>query len=153
MRTGLKKVVLTTVTLALTAFGQGNAPSGAVTPQDPGKIIHFLSFTVSWYRQRAAEDKLVNEPTDLTFAQEIELFKNAEAFAGVMGSGFTNGIWSSPHCKVIMFVPENRPDGWAEGICVANQLDFYWKTFPSDHAEMITVDLGEVKKLMAQAGL
>jgi len=70
MRTGLKKVVLTTVTLALTAFGQGNAPSGAVTPQDPGKIIHFLSFTVSWYRQRAAEDKLVNEPTDLTFAQE-----------------------------------------------------------------------------------
>lgn len=90
---------------------------------------------------------------DLTFAQEIELFKNAEAFAGVMGSGFTNGIWSSPHCKVIMFVPDNRLDGWAEGICVANQLDFYWKTFPSDHAEMITVDLGEVKKLMAQAGL
>jgi len=70
MRTGLKKVVLTTVTFALTAFGQGNAPSSAVAPQDPGKIIHFLSFTVSWYRQRAAEDKLVNEPTDLTFAQE-----------------------------------------------------------------------------------
>jgi len=70
MRTGLKKAVLTTVTLALTAFGQGNAPSSAVASQDPGKIIHFLSFTVSWYRQRAAEDKLVNEPTDLTFAQE-----------------------------------------------------------------------------------
>ena len=70
MRTGLKKVVLTTVTFALTAFGQGNAPSSAVAPQDPGKIVHFLSFTVSWYRQRAAEDKLVNEPTDLTFAQE-----------------------------------------------------------------------------------
>jgi hypothetical protein len=90
---------------------------------------------------------------DLTFAQEIELFKNAEAFAGVMGSGFTNGIWSSPHCKVIMFVPEKRLDGWAEGICVANQLDFYWKTFPSDHADMVTVDLGEVKKLLAHAGL
>ena len=70
MRTGLKKVVLTTVTFGLTAFGQGNAPSSAVAPQDPGKIIQFLSSTVSWYRQRAAEEKLVNEPADLTFAQE-----------------------------------------------------------------------------------
>lgn len=70
MRTGLKKVILTTVTLALTAFGQANAPSSAVAPQDPGKIIQFLSSSVSWYRQRAAEDKLVNEPADLTFAQE-----------------------------------------------------------------------------------
>lgn len=96
---------------------------------------------------------VIIDTEDLTFAQEIELFKNAEAFAGVMGSGFTNGIWSSPHCKVIMFVPENRLDGWAEGICAANQMDFYWKTFPSDHADMITVDLQEVKRLLAQAGL
>jgi small-conductance mechanosensitive channel len=70
MRTGLKKVVLTTVTFALSAFGQGNTPSSAVAPQDPGKIIQFLSSTISWYRQRAAEEKLVNEPTDLTFSQE-----------------------------------------------------------------------------------
>ena len=70
MRTGTKKVVFTILTFALTAFGQGNAPSSAVAPQDPGKIIQFLSSTVSWYRQRAAEEKLVNEPTDLTFSQE-----------------------------------------------------------------------------------
>lgn len=41
-----------------------------IAHQDSGKIIQFLSSTISWYRQRAAEDKLVNEPTDLTFAQE-----------------------------------------------------------------------------------
>lgn len=64
------KVVLTTTTFALAAFGQGNVPSSAVAPQDPNKIIQFLSSTISWYRQRAAEDKLVNEPTDLTFSQE-----------------------------------------------------------------------------------
>jgi len=58
------------VTLALTAFGQGNAPTSAVAPQDPNRIIQFLSSTISWYRQRAAEDKLVNEPADLTFSQE-----------------------------------------------------------------------------------
>lgn len=70
MRTAIKKVVLATSTLALTALGQGNAPSSAVAPQDPAKIIQFLSSTISWNRQRAAEEKLVNEPTDLTFSQE-----------------------------------------------------------------------------------
>jgi hypothetical protein len=90
---------------------------------------------------------------DLTLPQEIRLFQNAEAFAGVMGSGFTNAIWSSPGCKAIMFVPETRPDGWAEWICVANKADFYWKTFPSDFEDMATVSIEEIKKLLAAAGL
>jgi hypothetical protein len=90
---------------------------------------------------------------DLTFAQEIELFQNAEAFAGVMGSGFTNAIWSSPGCKVIMFVPENRMDGWAEWICILNKMPFYWKPFSADHEVMMTVDLDAVKKLLTEAGL
>jgi small-conductance mechanosensitive channel len=70
MRTGLRKIVLTTVTLALTAFGQGNTPASAVAREDPAKIIQFLSTTVSWYRQRAAEEKLANEPSDLAFIQQ-----------------------------------------------------------------------------------
>jgi small-conductance mechanosensitive channel len=70
MRIDLRKIVLTTLTLALAASGQGNAPMSPIAHQDSGKIIQFLSSTISWYRQRAAEDKLVNEPTDLTFAQE-----------------------------------------------------------------------------------
>lgn len=70
MRIDLRKVVLTILTLALTAIGQGNAPTSAIAHQDSGKIIQLLSSTISWYRQRAAEEKLVNEPTDLTFAQE-----------------------------------------------------------------------------------
>ncbi|MGH9517531.1 MAG: mechanosensitive ion channel domain-containing protein [Terriglobales bacterium] len=70
MRTGLKKVVLTIVTFALTAFSQGNAPSSALAPQDPARIVQFLSSTISWYRQRSAEEKLANEPGDLTFEQE-----------------------------------------------------------------------------------
>jgi glycosyl transferase family 61 len=90
---------------------------------------------------------------DLTFAQEIELFKNAEAFAGVMGSGFTNAVWSSPGCKVVMMVPDNLLDGWAEWICILNKLKFHWKLFPSDHETMIRVDLNELKILLAEAGV
>jgi hypothetical protein len=89
----------------------------------------------------------------LTFAQEIELFARAEAFAGLFGSGFTNAIWSSPGCKVITFVPDAFVDGGIEAICVANQLDYHWRIFPSDHEMMATLDLGEVRKLLDAAGL
>ncbi|MDD5138895.1 MAG: glycosyltransferase family 61 protein [Verrucomicrobiales bacterium] len=89
----------------------------------------------------------------LTFAQEIELFANAEAFAGVLGSGFTNGIWSRPGCKVITFMASNWVDSWVEWICDVNKLDYHWQLFPSDHMMMTTVDLNEVKKLLAKAGL
>lgn len=70
MRIDLRKVVLMILTLAPTALGQGNTPVSPIAHQDTGKIIQFLSSTISWYRQRAVEDKLVSEPTDLTFAQE-----------------------------------------------------------------------------------
>jgi small-conductance mechanosensitive channel len=70
MRTPARKAVLTIATLAVTAVAQGNAPAPTPAPQDNGKIIQFLSTTVSWYRQRSAEEKLANEPADLTFEQE-----------------------------------------------------------------------------------
>jgi hypothetical protein len=89
----------------------------------------------------------------LTFAQEIELFANAEAFAGVLGSGFTNATWSSSGAKVITFVADNWLDGWVEWICDVNKLEYHWKIFPADTAMMIDVDLDEVKKILAKANL
>jgi small-conductance mechanosensitive channel len=70
MRIGLRKVVLTTIALTLVAFGQGNGPTNAVKLEDTEKIVQFLTSTVNWYRQRAAEEKLANEPGGLTFVQE-----------------------------------------------------------------------------------
>ena len=87
----------------------------------------------------------------LTFAQEIQLFANAEAYAGILGSGFTNALWSSPGCKVITFVAEDWLDGWVEWICMVNKLEYHWQIFPSDQSMMAMVDLGEVKKLLAKA--
>jgi hypothetical protein len=89
----------------------------------------------------------------LTFAQEIQLFANAEAYAGILGSGFTNALWSPPGCKVITFVASNWVDGWAEWICQVNQLDYHWKIFPANQRMMAQVDLGEVTKLLRKAGL
>jgi len=70
MRIAARKAVLTIATLAATAVAQGNPPAPTPAPQDNGKIVQFLSTTVSWYRQRSAEEKLANEPADLTFEQE-----------------------------------------------------------------------------------
>lgn len=89
----------------------------------------------------------------LTFAQEIKLFAEAEAFAGMLGSGFTNGIWSRPGCKVITFVADNWLDGWVEWICDVNALEYRYQVFPSDYAFMTSVDLGEVRKLLRSVGL
>jgi len=89
----------------------------------------------------------------LTFAQEIQLFAQAEAVSGIFGSGFTNVLWSQPGCKVITLVADTWVDGGIEAICIANKLDYYWQIFPSDHEMRATVDLGEVKKLLQKAGL
>ena len=58
------------VAFALGAFGQANAPSSSSSFQDPSKIIQFLSSSVSWYRDRASEQKLATEPSDLGYIQE-----------------------------------------------------------------------------------
>jgi capsular polysaccharide biosynthesis protein len=89
----------------------------------------------------------------LTFAQEIQLFAHAEAFAGVLGSGFTNAIWSSPGCQVITFVADSWMDGWVEWICEVNKLGYHWETFPADHETMVTVSLDAIRKLLREAGL
>jgi small-conductance mechanosensitive channel len=52
------------------AFGQGSAAPHSTPSENTGKIIQFLSSTVSWYRDRASEQKLATEPADLAFLEE-----------------------------------------------------------------------------------
>lgn len=84
MKTASLRTIVAVMMLLLAAFAQGGSPSKPATasssspaapanarlPQDNGKIIDFLSRTVSWYHQRAAEQKLATEPSDLAFLQE-----------------------------------------------------------------------------------
>src|SRR5579884_3501917 len=66
MRIGIGKTVLAVLVFGLAVVGQAPSP----TTVDGGKIIQFLSTTISWYRQRASEQKLATEPADLTYLQE-----------------------------------------------------------------------------------
>ena len=72
MKFSLRKIVLAlgTLCLGIPALAQtDNGGNSSPTP-DPGKIIQFLSSTVSWYRQLAVEQKAATEPADVTFVQE-----------------------------------------------------------------------------------
>ncbi|HZQ19243.1 MAG TPA: mechanosensitive ion channel family protein [Terriglobales bacterium] len=72
MRIGIRKAAFAVLAVVLPAFSQGGTPNPASAPTsvDAGKIVQFLSATISWYRQRASEQKLANEPADLTYLQE-----------------------------------------------------------------------------------
>jgi hypothetical protein len=90
---------------------------------------------------------------ELTLAQEIKLFSQAEAIAGVLGSGFTNCVWSPPGCAVITFVADSWLDGWVEWIAEICRLRYAWQVFPSDHEMRALVDLREVRRMLASLGL
>jgi capsular polysaccharide biosynthesis protein len=89
----------------------------------------------------------------LTFAQEVKLFSQAEAIAGILGSGFTNAVWCKPGCTIITFVADSWLDGWVEGIAGICKLRYFYQIFPSDHAMMAHVDPGEVEKLLKAAAV
>jgi small-conductance mechanosensitive channel len=69
MRNKLRRSFYAALVLGLATSSQGASPSAPAT-QDNTKIIQFLSATVSWYRQRASEQKIATEPADLTYLQE-----------------------------------------------------------------------------------
>lgn len=71
MRISFAKIALLLAVVVLSSVVQGQSNSPASKPiEDPAKIIQFLSATVSWYRERAVEQKIANEPADLAFMQE-----------------------------------------------------------------------------------
>ncbi|HEY7351913.1 MAG TPA: mechanosensitive ion channel domain-containing protein [Terriglobales bacterium] len=69
MRNNLRRSFYAVLVLGLAASSQGASPTTPAT-QDNTKIIQFLSTTISWYRQRASEQKIATEPADLTYLQE-----------------------------------------------------------------------------------
>jgi len=89
----------------------------------------------------------------LTFAQEIKLFSEAEAVAGVLGSGFTNAVWCKPGCAILTFMADSWLDGWVEWIADVCGLPYYYQIHPSDHAMMAQINLGEVEDLLNRASL
>lgn len=66
---------------------------------------------------------------ELSFFEQIYLFKNAKCIIGAHGAGFANLIFCKPNTKVIDIIPENHPNSADEVISKYKLLDFnYIKT-------------------------
>lgn len=90
---------------------------------------------------------------NLTFAEQIAWFANAEAIAGIHGSGMNNTLWSPRGCKVIELFCERHIAGDAEWTAQCTGAEYHALIFPSDLLANAIVDLGRVRNTLKSAGL
>jgi capsular polysaccharide biosynthesis protein len=91
---------------------------------------------------------------DLTFAQEIQLFAQAEAVCGMMGSGTTNVVFSQPGCAVISLMHDYWTDGVLDWIVqVVGIAKYSVHVYPSDACRRWRVDLDVLKRQLQSVGL
>jgi hypothetical protein len=66
-------------------------------------------------------------PEKLSIPDQIALFRDAEAIAGLHGSALTNLLWCSPGARVLEFVPENFMAGAFEWLAHINKLTHFFQ--------------------------
>lgn len=89
-------------------------------------------------------------PEKLSIPDQIALFRDAEAIAGVHGSAFTNLVWSSPGARVLELVPENFMAGAFEWLARANGLSHNFLVCEADCKNNIRVDLSRLERIIPQ---
>ena len=52
----------------------------------------------------------IYDPENLTFAEEVECFSNAEFIIGTIGGALTNCIYCNPRATVCIIMPNNLTD-------------------------------------------
>jgi capsular polysaccharide biosynthesis protein len=81
-------------------------------------------------------------PEKLFIADQIALFRDAEAIAGLHGSALTNLVWCSPGASVIEFTPANFMSGAFEWLSSLNRLHHHFQVCPADTGGNSAVPVG-----------
>lgn len=87
-------------------------------------------------------------PEKLSMPDQIALFRDAEAIAGLHGSALTNLIWSSPGTSVLEFVPECFMSGAFEWLSLMNQLSHRFLLCQTNNWGETVVNLSELAKIV-----
>lgn len=92
---------------------------------------------------------------DLTLAQTIKLFSEAEAVCSFVGSNMSNMIFCRPNCVVMHLVPDLWMDGCFDWIAQVVGMDYHSTVLPcgSRYAPRIVVDVELISKFFASAGV
>lgn len=89
-------------------------------------------------------------PEKLSIPDQIALFRDAEAIAGLHGSAFTNLLWCSPGTQVMELVPENFMAAAFEWLARANGLSHNYLVCEADCKNNIRVDLSRLERIIPQ---
>lgn len=81
-------------------------------------------------------------PEKLSIPDQIALFRDAKAIAGLHGSALTNLVWCSPGASVIEFTPVDFMSGVFEWLSSLNSLQHHFTVCPSDAGGNAAVPVG-----------
>jgi hypothetical protein len=90
---------------------------------------------------------------DLSFAQTIKLFSEAEAICSNSGSGMSNVLFCQPGCVVVHLAPDLALDGWIDWIAQVVNLNYYFTIIPCGYSYRVFIDIESVKQFFASAGI
>jgi hypothetical protein len=92
--------------------------------------------------------------SELTFAQEIRLFAEAEAVAGMGGSALNNTVFSNSNCAVLAMGHDYWTDGSLDWIVQSVGISKYnVHIYPSNRCRRFSVDLKVLQKQLDSLGL
>ncbi len=92
------------------------------------------------------------QPADLTFAQQMTLFSEAEAICGTVGSGLTNAVFCQPGCQILLLAQDFMLDGWLDWISQVVKANYRFLICPSGYEHSIQPNLACVKDMLKKLG-
>jgi len=92
------------------------------------------------------------QPAELTFAQQVKLFSEADAVCGTVGSGLTNSVFCRPGCQILLLAQDFMLDGWLDCISQVVKADYHFLICGSGYRNVIQPDLGRVKEVLSRMG-
>lgn len=92
----------------------------------------------NWFDRRGWQ---IVDPGLMSFDEQIRLFANAKAVAGIHGAGLSNLLWMPKGGRVLEIMPSRRRNGCYAGISLCAGLDHRAWVLPSDRLGNLTVPL------------
>lgn len=86
------------------------------------------------------------DPAQYPLDEQIRLFQEASAVAGVHGAAFTNLLWATQGTRVLELMPHRRRNGCYAGISLVLGLDHHCLVCPSDRGANLTASASEIEK-------
>lgn len=92
---------------------------------------------------------------DLSFAQTIKLFSEADALCSMLGSNMSNIMFCKPGCTVMQLVPDVWMDGWIDWVAQAVDSNYHSAVLPcrATDPRNIIIKTEWIEQFFLQAGV